>query len=88
MGEITIEQYNELKKSYDDLVIERDALKSSSDELAQKVKAQDDKIKNLNEMLYDHLITDKKAEDVSPSPEIKSFSDMYRETLINMQKRS
>jgi len=64
--------YNELKSSYDNLVIEKDAISKKCDEANENIK-------NLKFYIADKIIGKKVEKDIP-----KDFETLYKETLKGM----
>lgn len=79
--------YNELLEQYQRLKEERDAFESKIATLQEDIAKRDDKIKNLNDALYDSIISRQKpTTEPESEPVEKSFAEMYAETLNDMKK--
>lgn len=77
---ITLEEYNALMEKYDNAVKERDVFATQIETMKADIAKKDDKIRNLNDALYNSIITRQKPDDVK-NDEPKSFDDLLREAF-------
>lgn len=80
MDEITNEMYNELMNKYNKAIEERDAFEQQCKKFTDDIASKDEKIKNLNDALYNSIVTRQKPTEVK-EPETKTFDDLLREAF-------
>lgn len=85
MSDITNEQYNELLDKYNKAIEERDAFEEQCNTFTKEIATKDEKIKNLNDALYNSIITRQKPDSAIKDDEPKSFDDLLREAFEQKQ---
>lgn len=80
-NEITLEKYNELLDKYNEVVNERDTYKNQCETFTSEIANKDEKIKNLNDALYNSIITRQKPAGDNASDDPKTFDDLLREAF-------
>ena len=81
MADITNEMYNELMDKYNKAIEERDAFEEQCKKFTDDIATKDEKIKNLNDALYNSIITRQKPDSTIKDDEPKSFDDLLREAF-------
>lgn len=84
MTDITNEMYNELMDKYNKAIEERDAFEEQCKKFTADIATKDEKIKNLNDALYNSIVTRQKPTEVKES-ETKTFDDLLREAFDTKQ---
>lgn len=77
---ITLEDYNELMEKYESAVAERDVYATQLESMKADMAKKDDKIKNLNDALYNSIVTRQKPDTPTETVE-KGFDELLREAF-------
>ena len=81
MTDVTNEMYNELMDKYNKAIEERNAFEEQCKKFTADIATKDEKIKNLNDALYNSIITRQKPDSAMKDDEPKSFDDLLREAF-------
>lgn len=80
MSDITNEQYNELLDKYNKVLEERNTFEQQCNTFTSEIAIKDEKIKNLNDALYNSIITRQKPMDAKDK-EPKTFEELLADAF-------
>lgn len=86
MTDIDMEQFANMKNELDDLKSRYAVLEEKQKTHDEEIRKRDEKIHNLNDLLYNSMFSTKKDDTDRIDDEPKSFEQLYNETIKSMKK--